>query len=671
MRIFKERNTLKRTLRYIFFVTLIFWILATVYVVYQYLWASSKQVITKGWTFVEGIFDTTSFLPYLNNDWQSKFYQWFLFDKCLDFELNIDGRPEYKDNLCHITTRDYKTYYTTILSGYTRSDGVPLTIDDVYFTYKDIIKNNKLGVPYIESYSDIEVSMDDNKLKVVFKNSSEDNTLFFTNYILPKHALINPNQEMYQQSFAIEPVYNNCAKIKSQSTDQYSLIFNLSDCIDTNLWFYQIKNAISFDTFKDGIEKWNGSIIDAYIWPENLKWYGNINLESNRLVTLFFNTNSDKMTVRLRRALWWLINYNLFDKDKLENEYMRKYDRDIFNHHLSTGANIKWFIDRVDMNDELSKDDLIDWWVEIMTGTMEFSNKNKAFAFYTEDAKQKFLIRLNFDKKYDKIAIQHNSGDLYYPKSYKTKNQYSDYGIAKSYKNLNEWLNKYVVYGFNKSDIKWENKDGKSQIGTINIYNLYKNVSVNEPIKEQLKIVYFDNNLSSYIVWRLKQIFKQYDISDSFLYEKISDTNELEWKLIAWEYDIVINSIDMWLNTDISKLFATEVAVINPSQYTNARLLSLLKQYNESKNKWKIVSEINKIYANDMPMIVLWREYIKLNIKEYVMKKLDMDNLNLYEYNRRDEIYHNLSLTENIYIDKERAKDIKNFWNFIRNPNDY
>jgi hypothetical protein len=58
-------------------------------------------------------------------------------------------------------------------------------------------------------------------------------------------------------------------------------------------------------------------------------------------------------------------------------------------------------------------------------------------------------------------------------------------------------------------------------------------------------------------------------------------------------------------------------------------------------------------------------------LKEYVTKKLDIANLNLYEYNRRDEIYQNLSLTENIYIDKERAKDMKNFWSFIKDPNNY
>ncbi len=145
----------------------------------------------------------------------------------------------------------------------------------------------------------------------------------------------------------------------------------------------------------------------------------------------------------------------------------------------------------------------------------------------------------------------------------------------------------------------------------------------------------------------------------------------MEGKLTAGEYDILINTINMWLSTDISKLFSTEMANINPSQYTNARLLSLLKQYNESKNKSNIISEINKIYANDMPMVVLGREFVKLNIKEQTIKKLDMDEINLYEYNWRKEIYKNLSLTENVYIDKDKAKDLGNFWRYIKNPNNY
>jgi hypothetical protein len=52
-----------------------------------------------------------------------------------------------------------------------------------------------------------------------------------------------------------------------------------------------------------------------------------------------------------------------------------------------------------------------------------------------------------------------------------------------------------------------------------------------------------------------------------------------------------------------------------------------------------------------------------------MLAKLDMEKLNMYEYNRREEIYKNLSLTENIYIDKEKAWNRKNFWEFIKNPN--
>jgi hypothetical protein len=75
--------------------------------------------------------------------------------------------------------------------------------------------------------------------------------------------------------------------------------------------------------------------------------------------------------------------------------------------------------------------------------------------------------------------------------------------------------------------------------------------------------------------------------------------------LTAGDYDIVINTIDMGLNKDISALFSSETATSNPSQYSDARLLSLLKQHNEADNKTKIISEINSIYANDMPIIML------------------------------------------------------------------
>ncbi len=671
MSVFEEKNTLRKTLRYVFFITLIMWLLTTVYVIYQYLWSTSKQVITKWWTFVEWIFNTTSFLPYLNNDWQSKFYQSFLFDKCLDYSINEKWVIEYQDKLCHVTTRDYKTYYITVDSGTTWSDGVPFSIDDVYFTYHDILQENVLNLSYLDKYSNIETTLDGDKVQVVFKNTSQDNTYFFTNYILPKHALINPTLDQYQQSFAIEPVYNNCAKIKSQSTDQYSLIFDLSNCDTTNIWFYQIKNTISFDNFKNNVAQANWSIIDIYEWEETIPGYTSVKMNSNSLVTIFFNTKSPKITVRLRRALWWFIHENFFEWSW--NDYLKEYKWDILNQFESTWTDLEKFLNRVSEDGSLSKQELIEWWVVAFTWKVNFTEKNKVFAFYTEDASQVFNMNFTFETPYKKIAIQYWSGDLYYPSSYSEKSKSAKYEISLKNNNLKKNINTYKIYGFTGSNSTW-----KVQIWTLNLYNLYnentqevQNESWTTQNYDTLKVVYFDNTVSNYVVWRLKQIFKQAGIEDHFTYIQVDDANELEWKLTAWEYDIVINTIDMGLNKDISTLFATEAVTVNPSQYSDARLLSLLKQYNESDNVAKIVSEINSIYAKDMPMLIIWKKQIQLNVKDALMNKLDWENLNLYEYNWRDVIFKKISLTENIYIDKEQVKDLSNFRNFIKDPLNY
>lgn len=659
----REKNTFWRFLWYGFFVVLILWVLISIYVIYQYFWACSKQVITKWWTFVEGIFSTTSFLPYLNSDSQSKFYQWLLFDKCLDYSIDENGSVTYTDKLCHVTTRDYKTYIVSVNVDETRSDWVPFSIEDVYFTYNDIIKNNKLEIPALEKYSNLDISMEADQVKVTFKNSSQDNTLFFTNYILPKHALLEPNEAMYTQSFALEPVYNNCAKIKPQTTDQDSLIFDLSNCNDTSLWYYQIKKVSSFDTFRESLWQMNWSIIDVYQGGWDADLYNVVNLQTNKLVALFFNTKSSKITVRLRRALWWFIAHNFFQED-FENEYLEKYDWDIFNQYLSTWWNVTEFLKRISTNKWLSKEELLESWVKEYTWKVNFTDKNKVFTFYTENASQNFPFKMSFETAYKKIWIQvNNTWDLYYPTSYSEKTKTADYTASLKNWNLSDWLNTYIIYGISG--------DKKDQIWTINLYNLYQKNLNNEQESEQLIVLYYNNDVSNSIVSRLKILFKEYGIDENFRFMRFDDVNEMEWKLTAWDYDIVINTIDMWLNKDISALFSSETATNNPSQYSDARLLSLLKQYNEADNKTKIISEINSIYANDMPIVMLWKEYEFIHVKNDIHEKLDIENLNLYEYNRRNIIYDNLSLTENIYIDKEEIKNLKNFWNFIRNPENY
>ena len=98
-------------------------------------------------------------------------------------------------------------------------------------------------LPLLKQYSSITVGKDaNNTLKVTFPTVSPDNILFFTNYILPQHMLMNSYLNDYTSIFAFKPVYTNCSNLVSQSNDEYSLVFNLVNCNQSNLNFYQVKN---------------------------------------------------------------------------------------------------------------------------------------------------------------------------------------------------------------------------------------------------------------------------------------------------------------------------------------------------------------------------------------------------------------------------------------------
>ena len=104
-----ESSSPKRILSYLFFVICGFWVIITSTLCYQFLSDNWEVVNKKGWTFVEAIFDQISYLPYLKNDWQSVFYQSFLFDSCVDYKtLNEEGL-EWTN--CKIITQDYQTFF--------------------------------------------------------------------------------------------------------------------------------------------------------------------------------------------------------------------------------------------------------------------------------------------------------------------------------------------------------------------------------------------------------------------------------------------------------------------------------------------------------------------------------------------------------------------------------
>lgn len=657
-----KMKIIRDILRYVFFLSLFWRVLISIYIWYQYVWWSSTQVSNKWGTFVEGIFGNTSYLPYLRNDTQSNFYQWLLFNSCLKPSYDKNA-PTYVPDLCAITTTDNINYTIALNKWFIRSDWTPLSIEDIYFTYHEILRSNMRDIPSLSQYSSLTVAKDtNNTIKVTFPIASSYNNLFFTNYILPKHVLINAELRDYTSLFAFKPVYTNCSNLVSQSNDEYSLVFNLVNCNQTNLNFYQVKNMVSFDAFKNTINNWWDSIIDAYIGDENLRWYQAKKILTNQLITVFFNTRSDKLSVRGRRVLWWLIKHNFYDS--WYEDYFKKNDDGLFDVFQSTWGDVKNLLNRDYTNNMITKSDLEDSDVKPLPKAISLPWENQKLVYFIETWTL-VSTEFTFNKWYDKVTMDYK-WKSYTPKHFVKWGKTGWFTFWVTENNFASWLNKYSIYGYDKNK--------KTLLASLDIYNVIPEITteeviVGEPVK--FTVVYYSDYINDFVMNRMQKIFNDADIGQNFTFEKITTPQELQWRLMVGDYDLLINTVDMWLKKDLTKLFSTDKSDINPSQYQNQKFTTLLKQYiaADEKSKKKSLVEINSIYSKDMPFVVLGKEYLTINFKPDIMEKLfaswhywDMD-----EYGRRNYIYKNLKLVNNVQIDGKRIWNFDNFSKFLTN----
>lgn len=655
-----KKKLVRDILRYTFFLSLFFWILITIYIGYQYVWVSSTQVTTKWGTFVEGIFGNTSYLPYLRNDIQSNFYQGLLFNSCLKPSYD-NNSATYVPSFCTVTTKDNQNYTVSLNKWFIWSDGTPVSLEDVYFTYNDILRNNMWELSQLSQYTTTTVLKDTNTtLKVTFPNKSSDNILFFTNYILPQHILNDAELSDYKSLFAFKPVYSNCANLVAQSNDEYSLVFNLVNCNQTNLNFYQVKNMTSFETFKQAINNWDNSIIDAYVGDETLDGYMPKKITTNQLTSIFFNTRSDNLRVRWRRALWWLIKHNFYSSGY--EKYLKKNSDGLFDVFQSTGAGVKDLLNREYNENIINKDDLIDINVQNLAKSISIKGENQKLVYFI-DTWVSLATEFVFDGNYDRITMEYK-GKTYTPKHFVKwgKSWWYTFGITE--KTLGTGLNKYSIYGYDKSK--------KILLASLDIYNVIPEMATEdiitwEPVK--FTVVYYSTYINDFVEKRLQDIFNDAGIGENFVFEKITTPQELQWRLIAGDYDLLINTVDMGLKKDFTKLFSTNKSDINPSQYQNQKLTTLLKQYtaaNETAKK-KPLTEINSIYSKDMPLVILGQEYLTINLKPTIIEKLFSSGtaFDIDKYNRREYIYKNIKLVKNMHIDGKKIWNIDNFSKFI------
>ena len=634
---------------------------------YFYLLATWSQEGKKWWTFVEWIFDEVSYLPYLKNDDQSVFYQKFLFKSCLDlYNLDIlvtEEWAKYSEGLCKVYTDDGQNFVLKIIDeNASWSDWRPVNIEDIFFTYDEIIRKNRREISSLNTWNSVIVSLEDDKVKVAFPTISDDNFRFFTNAILPKHVVNSMDLETYKNYFSVDPITDGCAKIMPQSKDVNSLIFDLNDCEDTNFAYYQIKNYDSFEDFENFL-RWKNqkSIVDAYNSPYSLEWFTGQNVLTSKLLWVFFNTDSWKANVRLRRSLWWLIYHNFFTWS-YEN-YVREYDWEFLNYYVSAWENVSEMISRLTLSDDdsVNTNDLKDSWAQELPQSMSINWVDRKFVFFMQKPEKSRDLEIKFSNEFADIKVKASSdGSTRSPKNYKTKDKKITYKLV-------NWENLKV--GVNNFTISWFIKNKTYTIASIDIY-VFENLSTTQSEDNQWKlgVLYYNDAASMFAVQQMREIFKSAWILENFIFEPVYNAEELEWKLLMWTYDIYVWTIDLWSRTDVLPLFWTEDPLLNPSRYRNPILNSLITQYYKTRDE-NVKSQINLLLAQDMPVIFIWNTYEPIQIQEKIKEAVfpdteDGDN-DVYAYKRRYDVYSKYFIVHSVRVNSENALDVENFETFL------
>ena len=653
-----ESSSPRRVLTYFLYVIGAFWWITTLILGYQFLSENGEKINTKWGTFVEAIFNQVSYLPYLKNDWQSLFYQSFLFDACADY--NTINEQGLQGSHCKLNTSDYQTYYVSLAgTGNTRSDGQARTLEDIYFTYEKIIHQNIWWIKTLTSYTDLKVEKEKDRIKITFPSSTTDNNYFFTFAILPQHILAQATFEDYTSAFAANPITSGCGKLVPKSSDTQSLIFNLVDCKETNFAFYQIKNYPDFESLSKSILEENSTIVDAYADQVQLPNYERVNVVKSDLLTFFFNTKSPKMKVRLRRALGGLINSKFYVGEEY-GKFLRMYKGKLLKKFYSDGSNIQEFINRISLTEKdegVQQKDLEDSWVQALKKSISIDGVERKFVFYTTKTDTTTNLEIKFSNQFENIKVKDTKGHTFSPKNYKKTDKKISYPLENG-KNLNPGQNQYTIVGSIK---------GKTYtIANIDLYVLATSEKPQEATSDRkIKVVYYNNLESNFAIKQFRKLLENAKILDNFLFEQVSSPEQFEAKIVMEDYDILLTTISMGMKKDVHKVLATDDSLMNPSKYTNPNLTNLFKQYMKNPQQTEIINQINGIVAQDMPLVIVGHPYDFINIKKNLITP-EFSSDTLFEYNRRNRLYTTTTLTQSVELNFKKVKNIREFINYLQ-----
>lgn len=656
---------IRKTIRYIFFVLILGWILMTIILIYQYIMFSTVATKEQWWTIVQWVVWATSYLPYVQSFDAPFAYGNLLFDSCLTYNW-IGNIYSLSPNFCDIKTTDNKIYTIRLTTDKRRSDNVPLTIKDLFFTYNEVIKNNKRKLSSVESYKDIIVAMlPDNTIRITFPLDSIDNKLLFTSPVLPQHILWDKTLEYYKTIFWVNPVVSSCTNILSQKNDQSSLVFDMTRC-GKPIDFYQVKTFATQVLMDQYIKTSKINIIDFFYEGFPTSWYISYPVTTNSYLSLFFNTKSQKISPALRKSIAWLIT----DKITIGTGMLSFLVNDtyVFPSIWWTGQDIYTQMSRLwsssNNTQSITQQSLQDINVSKLPWELLIKWRNKSSVYYIENTSIPNNLKITFESIYDRMTIASNDSKEIPINIIDKVKRIWFFDISKD-PVLKEWLNKYVI--------RWYRNNQPRILLRLDIYLIKAQESViqtwvNGPIDptKQLTLISLNTPNHTKIIKEIKKIFDEiwlWNQLNVIVYDKQS---EFEGKLLSKDYDMVLRVFNRGIKRDASNLFMTEQSLINPSQYTNTQLASYIKQYlnaNTDNERASIKRELDTLYLNAIPLVLLWRIQSSIEIRDSYEVNWSWA---VNEWHIMNYLIQWISLNRtSIRIDREKVLSLKNLLQFI------
>lgn len=644
-----------RILKNIFWWLAIVWWVLTISVFYSYIIQTAEKKTTKWGTLVEAIFEPITFLPYTNMRWNNLFYKNLLFDGCLKSSWSWT-KPIFEPNLCKVTTKDARVYTITVQDNKMRSDGHPVTIKDILFTYDVLVKQNKRNIPELQIYSKIEVSEAwEDKVRVTFPTTSVDNQAFFTLHILPQHILKDAGVNEYIALFSRAPVSTNCAKLQLENKDPNSLIFNLTSCPESNLNFYQLK---SFPNFQDFIayQSKNPGVVDFYTNQETLTGYISLPSVSNTYIAAFFNSKSERLSSDIKEAFSVYTLKTLYTGNYSGNLWPLHY---IFPYQQLTWNLTKELSEYSPSSQDLDKRDIEKINMKKLPTEITIRNRNNKANYYVESSTQNYNLKINLDRDFEKITFSYNDWKEITPKTFDKVKKVTFLNIWPSQSNIDEWVNKYTI--------RWYRNGKPYTLMELMLYVIQTQqtgedlASTAVDQADRIKIVYLKDETSFYVVNKLIESFKKDWINQYFTFIGYNDPDELQGKLSSLDYDIVLQNLALWLRQDISALFQSDDPTINPSLYKNPNLASSINDYFITTSMRNAnTKQISSIMNKELPVLMLGKHITRVSIAQH-----DAFSGIVSEWALRQTLLNSIVLVENLDVDKQKVLNISNFIRFI------